>query len=46
MAVAEQQDRKYAPCPKSATAFKKTVTSVWIFFSKLMILFPSSPKKI
>lgn len=24
MSVAEQQDRKYVPHPKSATAFKKT----------------------
>lgn len=45
MAVAEQQERKYAPCPKNAAAFKKTDNFCFDSFAKLMMPFPSGRKK-
>lgn len=45
MAVAEQQYRKYAPCPKNATALKKIGNFCFASFAKLMMPFPSGHKK-
>lgn len=39
--VAEQQGRKYAPCPKNATAFKRTGHFCSDSFAQLMMPFPS-----